>query len=102
MWMTVASIAVVLLFVFSVFSEYYTHPMPEADCSQPYDYPICERKYEPAVPAPPNLLGYTGGILLALLIAGVFTWTSWNASILRKDWYIYKDIEKPKDSKDKK
>ena len=58
------ALAAVLVVSYSL----YTHPMPEKDCSKPYDYPICRRAYDVQPWMQPGLFYTSLYALLALFL----------------------------------
>jgi hypothetical protein len=75
---------VILIAVFAFTYTRYLHPMPEEDCSAPYDYAVCERAYEPGVKPQASLpiifLSAVGVAVLAILL----TFFSYHASVIEQ------------------
>ena len=84
-WMLLFFLSAAILFVFFLMKPLYEHPMPEKDCSQAYDYPMCERAVEPTPRSEPSsrnvFLSILGTAVFALLIF-IF---SYKASVTKQE-----------------
>ena len=89
-----AGIIIVLLLVFSVTSQYYSHPMPEKDCSKAYEYPICSRAVAAKGSGGPTFLSYAAGTVLTLVITFILVVLSYHATVIPRSWKVIKDTQK--------
>lgn len=73
------------LFVYSWKSEQYAHPMPEKDCSQPYEYPMCRRAVQPAPQPEPTAQQERKGLIITGLLGIVLIALSHAASVTKQE-----------------
>lgn len=67
-----------------LFADQYAHPMPESDCSRPFDYPLCERAHIPANDPAPSIAWVFLGTIGTVVLAIILLWIGYHASVIRQ------------------
>jgi hypothetical protein len=75
---------IVLLVTLAIYFPRYQHPMPEKDCSQPYDYPMCRRAVDPLPNPPASTLAVIMSVAIMLVLAVVLVIAAYRASVVEQ------------------
>ena len=73
-----------VMFTYFLTVDQYQHPKPEEDCSQPYDYPMCERATTPDAQDDPSLLALYGGMVFVAIVGVILYVVSYAASVTKQ------------------
>jgi hypothetical protein len=76
--------AILLLIVLALSLGAYTHPMPEQDCSKPYDYPICWRAGMPELYTPPSTPMVFLSMVIVAIVAIILGYVGYHATVIEQ------------------